>query len=271
MGKARDLARAAGLGKLRRSALGSLWSGRIGAQPVYRFLHRAALRGRGFGVGEFADSGEVALLGRLSASVPRPRVIFDIGANVGGWSLAASREFPDARIHAFEPSAAAFATLQAAVADRNVTCVRAAASDGAGAAVLHAVPGLPGLTSLHDRDLSGHGLRMSEKESVETLTIDEYCREHGVDRIDFLKIDVEGHELRVLQGAREMLEGGRIQRIQFEFGGTNIDARTYLRDFVRMLEPRYVLSRVLVDGLEPLRYTEAEEIFVTTNIYAELP
>lgn len=269
MGKVRNVARAAGLGKLRRYPLVTLWSGRACAQPVYRALHKATLRGRGFGLGEFADSGELALLQRMSGSDDQPTVIFDVGANVGGWSLEASRLFPGARVHAFEPSAAPFASLQSAVAGRNVTCVRAAMSDRLGSAVLHAVPGLPGLTSLHERDLSVQGLEMSLEETVETLSIDDYSRSAGIDRIDFLKIDVEGHELKVLHGATEMIESGSIQRLQFEFGGTNIDARTYLRDFVRLLEPRYSISRVLVDGLEPLHYSEAEEIFVTTNFYAE--
>ena len=44
-----------------------------------------------------------------------------------------------------------------------------------------------------------------------------------------MKIDVEGHELDVLKGFGELIK--KVRLIQFEFGGTNIDSKTYLRDF----------------------------------------
>jgi FkbM family methyltransferase len=257
------------LGRARRWVLGGAGGGRRATQPVYRRLHEAALRGRGFGLARVDDSGEEALLAHIHRDHPELATIFDVGANVGDWSVAAARRWPGARLHAFEPAAAPFAALTSAVDGLAVTCVHSGVSDHAGQATLHAVPGLPGLSSLHERDLAVQQLEMSEKESVDILTLDDYCAEHGIDHIDLLKVDTEGHELAVLRGAAGLLEAGRIRRIQFEFGGANIDSRTYLRDFVRLLEPGYRISRILVDGTEPLVYRESEEIFVTTNFYAE--
>lgn len=57
--------------------------------------------------------------------------------------------------------------------------------------------------------------------------------------------------------------------IQFEFGGTNIDSRTFLCDFVRLIGPRYEIFLMLADGLEPVRYTDRDEVFITSNFVSE--
>jgi hypothetical protein len=54
-------------------------------------------------------------------------------------------------------------------------------------------------------------------------TLDIYCEERGIARIDLLKIDVEGAELQVLQGAQEMLRARRIGCVAFEFGQATFD------------------------------------------------
>jgi hypothetical protein len=111
---------------------------------------------------------------------------------------------------------------------------------------------------------------MDRVERIALTTLDSYCAFEGIQKIDFLKIDAEGHDLEVLKGASTMLAEGRITYVQFEFGGANIDSRTFLRDFVTLLTPRYSLWRLLSDGVELLEYSEREEIFITTNFLAEL-
>lgn len=89
--------------------------------------------------------------------------------------------------------------------------------------------------------------------------------------IDFLKIDVEGDELNVLYGASNMLEMRGIKAIQFEFGGTHIDSRTYFRDFWNLLSPQYDIYRVIQNGLHRIcKYTELLEIFACQNFLAIL-
>jgi FkbM family methyltransferase len=244
-------------------------AGRVRTQFIFRRMYAVGLVGRNFGPSEVEKSGEPAALERMKAAAPAADVIFDVGANVGEWTIRAAHRWPLARIHAFEPSAKTFATLEAVTAGLRVTCVRRALSDQPGHAELHEVPGLPGLSSLHRRDLSTHGMEMSATEDVDAVTLDQYCADNDIGEIDIVKLDVEGHELAVLHGARRLLEGRHIRFIQFEFGGTNIDSRTYLRDFVDLLGPNFRLYRLLADGVEPLHYSEREEIFVTTNYLAE--
>jgi hypothetical protein len=113
------------------------------------------------------------------------------------------------------------------------------------------------------------GLEATQSESVEVRTLDDWSEEQGITCVDLLKIDVEGAELSVLLGASRLLARGALRRIQFEFGGTDIDSRTFLRDFVHVLGPSYSLHRILPAGLSaPVRYSERQEIFVLQNYLA---
>jgi FkbM family methyltransferase len=243
-------------------------AGRSRWQWLWRRLHAEALVGRHFGEGDFLRSGELAALQRVRRSRPQAAVVLDVGANHGGWALEARQMWPGAAVHAFEPATETFDRLLEATQDAGITCVRAACGAENGVAELHSVPGLPGLSSLHDRDLTGVNLTMTEIEEVPVTTLATYCAQQGITEIDMLKVDAEGHDLAVLLGAGPLITEGRVAAVQFEFGGTNIDARTFLRDFVRLLSPHYRIYRLLLDGLEELHYSEREEIFVATNYLA---
>jgi hypothetical protein len=108
----------------------------------------------------------------------------------------------------------------------------------------------------------------ASQEVVACKTIDSYCREQVINRIHFLKIDVEGHELEVLQGAKGLLEAGRIDFIQFEFSAAHIDARVFFRDFYELLARQYQILRVLQNGLARVREYKPElELFKRATNY----
>jgi hypothetical protein len=114
-------------------------------------------------------------------------------------------------------------------------------------------------------------IKLSHTEQVRITTVDDFCQSNGIDRIHLLKLDVEGYELKVLEGASRLLAARAIDFIQFEFGGCNIDSRTYFRDFFDMLAPQYSVYRVVKDGLkEIISYSETLEVFTTTNYLCEL-
>ena len=185
---------------------------------------------------------------------------------------SSSERASSATVHAFEPAASSFARLAANVA---------------GTAHVHRAPWAPRrnrrdvrscrtpssvgeLASLHVRDLSDFDLAVEPIGSVQVRTLDEFCDEHAIAHIDLLKLDTEGHELSVLTGAGGLLGSRSIEAIQFEFGGANIDSRTFLRDIVDVLRPTHSVHRLLRDGIEPVRLDEREEIFVYAN-YVALP
>lgn len=107
-------------------------------------------------------------------------------------------------------------------------------------------------------------------EEIEIKTIDEFCSENEIRHIHFLKLDIEGHEKSALNGASKILSSGCVNFIQFEFGGCNIDSRTYFQDFYYQLKEDYKIFRIVKDGLFEIKhYKEIYEIFITTNFLAE--
>ena len=126
-----------------------------------------------------------------------------------------------------------------------------------------------GLASVYKRKLDHFGISMDKSEEIKLSTLDIYCKMNDIDRINFLKIDIEGHELNALYGAIELIKNKKIDYIQFEFGGTNIDSKTYFRDFYYLLNDNYKIYRILKDGLfEIATYKETYEIFSAINYLA---
>lgn len=156
--------------------------------------------------------------------------VFDVGANVGELTLLFSR-FAGAggKIHAFEASGAAFARLETvcrAAGRRNVALNHLALADKKGSIKLHVYADeYLAFNSQAARPLADYGLNLEPVAVEETAatTVDEYCAEKQIERIDLLKIDVEGAELQVLRGARKMLEAKRVGCLTFEFGQTTFD------------------------------------------------
>ncbi len=154
-------------------------------------------------------------------------IVFDVGANAGELTLMFSRFA--AEVHAFEASAETFQRLEniCGVFERNnVRINHLALSDKKGVIKMNIYDNaFSEFNSQAARPLKDYGLDIApvKIEETEAATVDDYCREHGIERIDLLKIDVEGAELQVIKGAREMLENRRIKCLTFEFGQTTFD------------------------------------------------
>ncbi|MEK7519664.1 MAG: FkbM family methyltransferase, partial [Patescibacteria group bacterium] len=191
----------------------------------------------------------------------------------GAYTTALEKEFRGTKtsIFSFEPSPTSFALLRAqAGAKENISLHNIALGEHHGTQTLYADTPGSSLASLTRRRLDHFHLTMDATETVTVKTLDAFCEEHKIPRIHFLKMDVEGQELSVLRGGGEMIASGAIDFIQFEFGGCNIDSRTYFQDFYYLLAPQYNLYRIVKDGLFPLhRYQETYEVFVTTNFLAK--
>jgi FkbM family methyltransferase len=232
--------------------------GRVRFQPAFERLHRWSLLGMGIGTGDlFATSGEL----RVLRSLPRGSLVLDVGANVGGYTRAALAG--GHVVHSFEPSPVAFAELERA--GRSACLHPYGLGDIDEEVELFSPEPGSGMASVYLRRHPRH--EWTPQGKVRVRRLDDVALEEGIEKVDLLKLDVEGHELAVLRGATQLLAGGRVERIQFEFGGTNIDARTYLRDFVEAL-PGYRIHRIVRDGMVPVDYDELWEIFTTTNFLA---
>jgi FkbM family methyltransferase len=191
----------------------------------------------------------------LSSPQPDCLIAVDVGANVGDWSrrflTAARQRGRTAQVHAFEPAAATFEALVANLIpafEGSVVAVQRAASDHNGKGTLFKVHELAGSNSIHGS--SGASLGMTP-ESIELCTLDDYCTSAGIETINLLKIDAEGHDHLVLSGARTLLERAAIEVVQFEYNHRWIGARRFLKDVFDDLSPLgYQIGKVTPQGIE---------------------
>ena len=167
----------------------------------------------------------------------QPRVIFDVGANVGQTVARLRPLFPTAEIHSFEPVPATFATLQAGVRhDPRVHCHALALADRDGETWLR-LHGSSDLNSLNPALRAAAGTSGPEVK-LTLKTAAGFCAKHGITHIDLLKIDVEGFELAVLEGAAPLLAAGAVDYIVIEAGLMPGDPRfTPLPAIIERLRP----------------------------------
>lgn len=146
-------------------------------------------------------------------------VIFDIGAFDGRTAVKYHKYFPQAVIHSFEPFPASFEKLKANKVNEKHFIQQLALSSENGSANLY-VNKLKASNSLLQVDEYATSVNASMSVegivTVEQQTLDDYCSKNGITSIDILKADVQGAELKVLQGAKELLQNKAIHLLYLE-------------------------------------------------------
>ena len=189
-----------------------------------------------------------------------PVVVADVGANVGAWTCALlsratlMHEGPLA-IHAFEPDEVActrfLESLPSLPDGVTVELNRLGLSNQPGERGFHIVGDAEGTNSLH---LPFEAPVPWPTKRVTLTTLDSYAAEKGIEHFGLVKIDTEGHDLRVMEGAHHLLQANSIDVVQFEYNHRWIGARAYLRDAFELLAPfRYRLGKVTPRGIGSLR------------------
>jgi FkbM family methyltransferase len=229
------------------------------------------------GVGSGADvssSGETAILKILRDKRRLPYCIFDVGSNMGQFLklILAGIGTDQFQIHCFEPGHYTYRLLLENVRpDHRVRLNNIGIGREMAQKQLHYDHPGSGGASLTKRRVEHLGSVFGESETVEVDSIDHYCEQNGIKGIDLLKLDIEGHEFDALQGAASMFERSAIHIVTFEFGGGNIDTRTYFQDFWYFFKQFDMgLFRITPAGyLYPIEsYNEIDEQFRTTNFVA---
>jgi FkbM family methyltransferase len=199
-------------------------------------------------------------------------VLIDVGANHGAYARHLRNLAPTARVIAFEPHPLTFAYLQNAMSDMaSVQLIDKAVGSEAGRRTLYDFRTSDGSTQaslsegavgLYSADIVAH--------AVDCTTVDDFMAEAGIDRIDFLKIDTEGHDLGVIRGAERALRDRKIRMIQFEFIPANIATGATMHGFFEALNG-YRIGRVCLNGslrwLDPYDVKRCE-IYVTHILIA---
>lgn len=160
--------------------------------------------------------------------LPGKPVIFDVGAYKGGYSDYVLEKLPKAACLLFEPNTQLFETI------KHNHKYNILLSDHEGKESFYrCLNKADELSSIFDRDVFNQVDYVGESKTCDT--VDGISFKNGILQIDFLKIDVEGAELKVLIGAASMLLDKRIHFIQVEYGGTYPDAGITFVDVMRFV------------------------------------
>lgn len=181
------------------------------------------------------------IMKRIGHAPGHPLTVFDVGANVGGWTIALlmhSRPWIG-EVHMFEPLPGNRARFEEGrrdglfPGDAALVLNSCALSHVDGEATIHFEAEESRLASIDNAAamMPMRDIPLGRSLEIVTRRLDSYCSEAGIDRIDILKIDVEGHELSVLRGAARMFAERRIGVVAFEIGPHQIERREFYRDF----------------------------------------
>lgn len=209
---------------------------------------------------------------RVPSAESRPRVIIDAGANRGDFAASvlrsADRWGVAVRVVCFDPSSACQEMLRRRfVGEARIELVRAAVGETAGSMSLHADTPGSGHASLLAR-ADGAGCT----ETVEVRRLDDYLMNAGLERIDLLKLDVEGFELPALRGLGDRLTPEAVGMVQFEYGGTTLDAQGRLSDFYELLGAHgYRIAKLLPKALQDRQYDAWMDHYAYANYVAYSP
>ena len=259
--------------------------GSIGLPLIYA-LNRPSMQWLTKAIYDFAlqcNGVSTAYKGRMGLTLPEENFLkrhlkgvhggtfFDVGANQGAYTNVLRKLVPDAQIYAFEPHPKSFALLKECSQDEKTILVNVALSDKPGSAQLYDYADHDGSTQA---SLSSQAVGLFTpnvvSHDVDVTTLDDVMAQNGIQSIELLKIDTEGFDLSVLQGARAALADRRIKAIQFEFIPASIITKIRMRDFIEVLDG-YTVFRMCLNGslmsLEPYEVKRCE-VYAPQNLIA---
>ncbi len=199
------------------------------------------------------------------------QVVFDLGANVGLYSLLAASANIDANIHAFEPTPEIFSAFLENLnlnSFRNVIANQKAVGRTTGTAILKRCRGDSasngGMNFVSDAASDETG---PVQDVIDIVTLDDYCSEKGISHIDLMKIDIEGGEYDALKGAQQLLSRKAIDYLFVELVEWAANRGGHSTSEVKelLLECGYGIYKVKSGGLVTVPW---DEVHFNGNVVA---
>lgn len=192
-------------------------------------------------------NGENSLLTRLNASGFRPKTVFDVGANKGNWTDVALGLWPEAHYHLVDPIPSLVENLRRKYQERQNVQVHQYGMSGKSGE----------LCFEENTEISSHSRSVTTQSAganahiVRVVTLPELCKEAGVNRIEFLKLDAEGHDIGICFGMKQMLEHRAIEVFQFEHCAIAVHYERPIKELFEMLmSVGYRVGKLFPQGVE---------------------
>jgi FkbM family methyltransferase len=203
----------------------------------------------------------------------RNGVVLDVGANVGKYSKFIKRINKDIDIFAFEPHPGTYQRLAKDADGLGIKTYNVGVGASEGSLKLYDYAEKDGSShaSLYKNVIEQIHKGKSMAHDVKIISLDTFVINNKIETVDLLKIDTEGHELKVLKGFVRHIRANKVNLIHFEFNEMNIVSKVSFKDFWELL-PNYDFFRMLPDGLVPIRHYSPVfcEIYAYQNIVAKL-
>ncbi len=192
------------------------------------------------------NNGELFLLNKLNQS-NNLNCLFDVGANIGTYSLLARDINKKCLIFAFEPVPDTFFALQKKVSNKNIKTFNfALGSDIKEDKMI--VSKDSKLSTLLDNSQFDNKDN-SRYVSVKIITGEEFLKtKTDLTQISLLKIDTEGYESEVLKGFSQIIS--RINVIQFEYGKANLFSKYFLNDYFNDYSNEFYIGKLYPNGVD---------------------
>jgi FkbM family methyltransferase len=201
-------------------------------------------------------------------------IVFDVGAHEGTLAKIINEEFASTVIYAFEPFPSSYEKLASLAAKNNgnIKAFPYALSSFSGSSEFfvnnysETNSLLPSIKTDSEIDKLTSGI---DKISVQTITLNEFCVNHNIDRIDILKLDTQGSELEVLRGGENLLKMQSIGAIYCEVEFVEIYHKQPLFDEIFQYLKKYNYSLYNFYNLNSLKTGQlawADTLFLSEKL-----
>ena len=212
---------------------------------------------------DILSNGEYNILTKIALS--DASCVFDVGANRGEYSTYVRQLIPAAHIYAFEPQEDPYSKLLERFGDDSkISCLNIGLSYESGTKALKHYGQSEHASVVN---IKGMGRDVIGSDEIVVITGDAFLKEHHIDQIDLLKIDVEGSELDIIRGFETAFTNKKISACQFEYGYANISSGALLLNFYEFFGRNgYKLGKVYPRHVEFREYSVRHEDFFGSEL-----